>query len=519
MRHATAILIGALCAPVPPGAAQEAVPTPSPSPAASPATALSAAAPDAKVAGRDVPAPKRVRFVSPVFPPAAQAAGQRGIVILELLIDETGKIAAADVVRSVAPFDEAALTAVRQWEYEITKVDGRPVPVRLTVPITFALKLPEMTRASGIPELRQGASPAFPAGTREASRVVADVTLLPDGTVAEAAIREGDSPYAEAILQTLRTWRFAADAEGPPITFQVSADFVPGPPARIDLRLSNLRTGERRAAAAPEETPDETASAAPPSGANPPTTPPADDVAASTPTTAPPSTTAPATSVPPATPAPPSTPSTTTPSAPTTPTATPPPTPAATTPTPAPPIPNPPVAPPPRPEGVRPSPVAPTPPPVEVIPGGVPGAGRSVPGTPPPASAPAVPGQAPPPGLGVPAVAPSPVPTAPPEPGVSAVRDVALGPGVPDLTKGRRPVAPPLARMSAVSGSVEIQFSVDAAGSSSVQQVAGHELLKEAARQAVASWSFRRTSAERVYLVATFTYEGDKAQAEVKRAE
>jgi TonB family protein len=99
------------------------------------------------------------------------------------------------------------------------------------------------------------------------------------------------------------------------------------------------------------------------------------------------------------------------------------------------------------------------------------------------------------------------------------VRDVALGPGVPDLTKGRRPVAPPLARMSAVSGSVEIQFSVDAAGSSSVQQVAGHELLKEAARQAVASWSFRRTSAERVYLVATFTYEGDKAQAEVKRAE
>ena len=44
-----------------------------------------------KVAGRDVPAPKRTRFVSPVFPPAAQAAGQRGIVILELVIDERGQ--------------------------------------------------------------------------------------------------------------------------------------------------------------------------------------------------------------------------------------------------------------------------------------------------------------------------------------------------------------------------------------------------------------------------------------------
>ena len=99
------------------------------------------------------------------------------------------------------------------------------------------------------------------------------------------------------------------------------------------------------------------------------------------------------------------------------------------------------------------------------------------------------------------------------------MRDIALGPGVPDLTKGRRPVAPPLARMSSVSGAVQIQFSVDAAGASSIQDVSGPDLLKEAARQAVASWNFRRTSAERVYLVATFNYDGDKAQAEVKRAE
>jgi len=105
------------------------------------------------------------------------------------------------------------------------------------------------------------------------------------------------------------------------------------------------------------------------------------------------------------------------------------------------------------------------------------------------------------------------------EPGVSAVRDVALGTGVPDLTKGRRPVAPPLARMSGVSGTVQVQFAVDAAGGTSVQNVSGPDLLKEAARQAVVSWNFRRTSAERVYLVALFSYNGDRAQAEVKRSE
>ena len=87
---------------------------------------------------------------------------------------------------------------------------------------------------------------------------MADVTLLPDGTVAEAAIREGESPYAEAMLQTLRTWRFASEPDGPPIAFQVQADFAPGPPPRIDLKLSGLRTGERPVAAAspaPEGTP------------------------------------------------------------------------------------------------------------------------------------------------------------------------------------------------------------------------------------------------------------------------
>jgi TonB family protein len=494
MRHATALLISAfLCAAASrPAAAQE--PGPSPTPAAPSAPAAAATPPPAvapapadgappatpapsnvKVAGRDVPAPKRIRFVSPVFPPAAQAAGQRGIVILELVIDEAGKVSTADVLRSVAPFDEAALSAARQWEYEVTKVDGRPVPVRLTVPITFALKLPDMTRAAGIPELRQGAAAFFPPGAKGPAKVVADVTLLPDGTVAEAAIREGDSPYAEAMLQTLRTWRFASEADGPPIAFQVQADFAPGPPPRIDLKLSGLRTSERPVAAvspAPDPTP-------------PPPRPPID---------MPPPAAAPE-APPPATPAA------------ATPAATPPP--ALTAPTPARPIPTPPVAPPPRPEGVRPSPVAPTPPPVEVIPGGPPPGATPAPGQ-------AVPGQT----TGAPGVIASPAAAAPStEPGVSAVRDVALGPGVPDLIKGRRPVAPPLARMSSVSGAVQIQFSVDASGASSIQNVSGPDLLKEAARQAVASWSFRRTSAERVYLVATFNYDGDKAQAEVKRAE
>ena len=116
-----------------------------------------------------------------------------------------------------------------------------------------------------------------------------------------------------------------------------------------------------------------------------------------------------------------------------------------------------------------------------------------------------------------PAVAPPPPP--PPEPGFSAVRDVSLGAGVPDLVKGRRPVVPPVARMANTGGEVRVSFAVDAAGAASVQKVEGLELLKEAARQAVASWAFRRTTAERIFLSAVFTFQGDQARADVRRAE
>ena len=394
-----------------------------------------------KIAGTDVPAPKRTKFVAPAYPVEAQMRGLRGIVILELIVDEQGKVATADVVRSVAPFDEAALSAARQWEYEVTQVDGRPVRVRVTVPITFALKLPEMTRAEGIPEMRQGAAPAFPPGHEGPARVVADVTLLPDGSVAEAGIRSGESPWAEGLLLALRTWRFAAAPDGAEVGFTVQADFIspgrPGQPPKLELRLTDPH---RREVAGP------TAAAAPTAGTSPAT------AAAPNPAASP-------LSLPAAAPSP---------------------------------------------EPTIPSPVAPSP----VTPA-------------PPAASPAAPSASPagPPieVISGPTVAPPAPP--PPQPGFSAVRDVSLAVGVPDLVKGRRPVVPPVARMAGANGEVQVTFSVDAAGTSSVQKVDGPDLLKEAARQAVASWAFRRTTAERIFLATVFTFEGDHARADVRRAE
>jgi TonB family protein len=110
----------------------------------------------------------------------------------------------------------------------------------------------------------------------------------------------------------------------------------------------------------------------------------------------------------------------------------------------------------------------------------------------------------------------SPSPVEPPA--LSSVRDVTLGAGVPELVRGIRPVVPPLARLNAVTGSVEVRFTIDAAGQTQVLEVSGTALLQDAARAMVVSWTFRRTTAERLLALADVDYAAYTAQATVHLA-
>jgi len=72
--------------------------------------------------------------------------------------------------------------------------------------------------------------------------------------------------------------------------------------------------------------------------------------------------------------------------------------------------------------------------------------------------------------------------------------------------------------MSALSGAVQVQFSVDASGASSIQKRDRSGPLEGSGSASRRDLELRRTFPERLYLLATFNYEGDKAQAEVRRA-
>ena len=440
-----------------------------------------------------VPAPKRTKHVQPAYPQEALAQGIRGIVILEIVLDKQGKVESTTVVRSVAGLDEAAVAAARQWEYTPTKVDGKPVRVRITVPVVFSLALPNLSRQPGIPELRQGVSPAWPAGAAGGGIARAEVTLEADGRVGSARVLEGNPPWSDALLGALKTWRFAPPPEDEVLTFRVEAEFV-SDGARGERKVSLEATGLQRsgllegppASGGAKPAPPAVAQGAPaaapaaPAPGEPKATAPTQEKAAPPPQQPTPAQPTPAQPMPaqptPAQPAPPQ-------------------------PTPARPGPAPPVP-------AQPAPAAPAP--------SSPTQGRPAP--PPPQASPAKP-----PGATTEATAPPPVevitappPAPPPENGISAIRDVTLEPGVPDLTKGRRPVAPPFARMAGATGTVEVSFSVGTAGTTTVQSSTGPEVLKPAAEQAVGSWLFRRTRADRAYLVAVFTYGDDKSTAIVR---
>ena len=76
----------------------------------------------------------------PVYPPVAQSARVQGIVILEAVIGPNGNVTEVKVLRSVPLLDEAAITAVKQWQYTPTLLNGVPVPVIMTVTVNFTLQ-------------------------------------------------------------------------------------------------------------------------------------------------------------------------------------------------------------------------------------------------------------------------------------------------------------------------------------------------------------------------------------------
>ena len=90
--------------------------------------------------GGDIRPPQKIASAPPSYPALAKAAGVEGTVILEATISEDGTVTNVRVLRSIQLLDGAAMDAVRQWRFTPTLLNGQPVPVVMTVTVTFNLR-------------------------------------------------------------------------------------------------------------------------------------------------------------------------------------------------------------------------------------------------------------------------------------------------------------------------------------------------------------------------------------------
>jgi protein TonB len=90
--------------------------------------------------GGDVKTAKLLSAVPPVYPALAKNQHISGNVLVDALIDTDGHVTTMKVVSGPTLLHQAAMDALRQWRYQPATLDGKPVPMHLTVTIQFRLQ-------------------------------------------------------------------------------------------------------------------------------------------------------------------------------------------------------------------------------------------------------------------------------------------------------------------------------------------------------------------------------------------
>lgn len=83
--------------------------------------------------------PQIVKQIQPEYPMVARKAGLEGTVYLKVLVSKAGQVTKVEVVRGKEIFHQAALDAIRAFEFRPARQSDKPVDVWLMVPMQFRL--------------------------------------------------------------------------------------------------------------------------------------------------------------------------------------------------------------------------------------------------------------------------------------------------------------------------------------------------------------------------------------------
>ena len=93
--------------------------------------------PDQVRIGTKVQEPNLILRIAPAYPDAARNAGIRGAVRINVIVDKAGRVAQMTLVSGHPLLVQAAMDAVRQWQYKPTLLNGQPIEVVAQVEVNF----------------------------------------------------------------------------------------------------------------------------------------------------------------------------------------------------------------------------------------------------------------------------------------------------------------------------------------------------------------------------------------------
>ena len=82
---------------------------------------------------------KLTKKVKPEYPAKAKEAGIEGLVKLQVVINKDGTVKSIKTLSGPEELVKPAVTAVKQWQWEPTTVDGKPVEVITDIDVNYTL--------------------------------------------------------------------------------------------------------------------------------------------------------------------------------------------------------------------------------------------------------------------------------------------------------------------------------------------------------------------------------------------
>jgi len=94
---------------------------------------------NASVSGKDAPA-RLLKQTTPVYPRWARDHKIQGTVMMDVLVDDNGRVVWWDILKSIPPLDAAAVRCVRQWVFSPSLSRGVRVPAIVKAPVSFKIE-------------------------------------------------------------------------------------------------------------------------------------------------------------------------------------------------------------------------------------------------------------------------------------------------------------------------------------------------------------------------------------------